>query len=254
MLQRLLCLALSGAVAALGAAGPAQARKDDLWTGFYVGATAGLSWSDVSVQAHATPGAGPVVMPAADIAAVARTGWRSKNIVDFSGGLEGGYNRQVGRWLLGVESYLGVFDVDEGRTNTFQSLADPANTATTQTRVDTDWLWSLRPRVGYAVGPWLLFATGGVAASDVKVAMTYADTRTPPGAEAKSLSKLKTGWVAGLGAAYAFTPRRSVKAQWLYADLGQVKGVAAANDGFATFASRAKVHGHTMRFGLDVKF
>ena len=106
------------------------------WTGGYIGLQGGGLWSDSSIDAFDD----------------ADTGVFSDN---FNGGLFGGYagyNWQSGAWVFGVEGdingvwndetfNIGGFDVDVG----------------------SDYLASLRGRVGYAFDRTLIFATGGVA-------------------------------------------------------------------------------------------
>lgn len=63
------------------------------------------------------------------------------NDTEFSGGVHGGYNWQMGGWLMGVE---GDFDF--------------AN--------NINFLASVRGRLGWASGSWLLYGTAGVAFVD----------------------------------------------------------------------------------------
>ena len=63
------------------------------------------------------------------------------NDTELIGGVQAGYNWQMGSWLLGVE---GDFDFAE----------------------DISYLASVRGRVGWAFGSWLLYGTGGVAFID----------------------------------------------------------------------------------------
>ena len=103
------------------------------WTGGYVGIQGGGLWSDSSVNEP-------------------DTGVFSEN---FNGGLFGGYagyNWQSGAWVFGAEGDInGVWNDETFNINGFD------------VDVGSDYLASLRGRVGYAFDRTLIFATAGVA-------------------------------------------------------------------------------------------
>ena len=104
-----------------------------IWTGGYLGLQGGGLWSDNSINEP-------------------DTGVFSDN---FNGGLFGayaGYNWQSGAWVFGVEGDInGVWNDETFSINGFD------------VDVGSDYLASLRGRVGYAFDRALIFATGGVA-------------------------------------------------------------------------------------------
>ena len=110
------------------------------WTGGYVGLQGGGLWSDSDVDNFDT-----------DLFDGDREGFGDS----FNGGLFGvyaGYNWQSGPWVFGAEGdFNGVWN-DE----TFNVFGQDVD-------VGSDWLASLRGRVGYAFDRTLIFATGGVA-------------------------------------------------------------------------------------------
>lgn len=64
---------------------------------------------------------------------------------------------------------------------------------------------------------WLLYATGGLALADV----SYSDVLVfPTSSNAASSRTVLAGWTVGAGAEWAFAPNWSVKAEYLYVDLG----------------------------------
>ena len=74
---------------------------------------------------------------------------------------------------------------------------------------------TLRGRVGYAPGNWLVYATGGFAWTYDQLTLTQlADDTT----DAPFLWRL--GWVAGLGVEYAFAPNWSANVEYLYTQYG----------------------------------
>jgi outer membrane immunogenic protein len=164
------------------------------WTGFYIGANFGGAWgqSALSDPFFGVPSTG---------------NYKTSGIL---GGGQAGYNWQVGTWVFGIET-------DFDGSNVKGSSSSGLCTGGTCTTSDS-WLGTTRGRLGYATDHWLLYGTGGVAYGDVK----FTDL---PAAAVISGTNTKTGWTAGGGIEYAFTHNWSVKAEYLYVDLG--------NTGFA---------------------
>jgi outer membrane immunogenic protein len=247
--------AVAAPAAALLVAGPAAAQDNtNPWTGFYVGGVVGGAWGNTRARATVTTGNGTVVIPPADAVALGRVTSNDKTTAGFVGGVEGGYNYQMGNWLFGAEVDWTSLDLKNSNTKTLQSLAliNPPITYTLNQQVKTDWMVTLRPRVGYVFGPWLVYGTAGLAWSELKYRADLTDTRSAADALTASAQSTKTGFAAGLGGAYAFTPHVSLKGEWLYADFGHI-GSAVTNS-FATISPRDSVKTNMFRLGLDYKF
>jgi outer membrane immunogenic protein len=248
------------AFALLSAAGAAAAQENPTpWSGFYVGAALGGAWNNSSLHAQVAPGPGPVTISPTDAATInANVENRSRSgSGGFTGGIEGGYNYESGPWLFGLETDFGAFRISDSATRTVQSrlLISPPRSFTVGAEVKTNWLWTLRPRVGYVSGPWLIYGTAGLAMSSIKATANYTDTRIAPTVfTSATRSKTATGWTAGLGGAYALNPEWSVKGEWLYVKLGSVSGSATTPDGFATVSGDATASGNLFRVGLDYRF
>jgi outer membrane immunogenic protein len=119
----------------------------------------------------------------------------------FVGGVTIGYNFQTGLWLWGIE---GDFDYSgmKGSQDCFGGSCETKNS----------WLGTARGRFGYAGwNNWLPYLTGGAAFGDVKATSPFGDA-----------SKTKVGWTAGAGVEYAMWSNWSVKAEYLYVDLGSL--------------------------------
>ena len=247
------------AIAAASAALPAAAQEYD-WNGFYVGVNLGGAWGDTSIDSSVGPGTGPIVLPPVDADLINQTGADDDNKTGFTGGGQIGFNYQMGALLLGIEADYGALDIDQQRTNSYQSAfvvnppINPPVTYTLDQRVKTGWIWTVRPRVGYVAGPWMVYATGGIATTKIKLTTQLADNRTPPNFGEIKESNTKTGWAAGLGGGYMFTPNISVRGEWLYADFGKVRDTVTTTNGFATLTSEANVKANILRLGLDYKF
>lgn len=239
----------------VAAALPAAAQDAaSTFGGWYVGGNAGASWGDNHLRTRVTQGNGALVIPPADVNLINQTGGGGSNKTGFTGGIEGGYNYMLNdHWLLGLETDFGALKNNQRRTNNFASTISPATYQLNQ-RAKTSWMWSLRPRIGYVSGPWLFYGTGGIATSHIKSAFDFSDNRIPQNIISSEDSKTKTGWIAGVGAGYAFAPNWSVKAEWLYADFGSISTTLASPQGFVGVTTEAKVKANILRIGVDYRF
>lgn len=248
---------LATTVAVLSASAvPALAQSGDDWTGFYVGATAGASWGDTSTSTSATPGGSAIVIPPEVIAGINAAGADSSNDTGFAGGVEAGYNFRSGDWLFGIETDYSAFNVDQSKARTVNSplLINPPFTTTVTQQISSDWMWTLRGRIGYVSGPWLMYGTAGIASSKIDYRVTFTDNRSPVNTATQSFGDTTSGWTAGLGGAYAFTPNWSVKGEWLYSDFGDIRGTLATANGYVSVKSEAEITGNVFRMGVDYRF
>jgi outer membrane immunogenic protein len=84
------------------------------------------------------------------------------------------------------------------------------------------WFGTFRARLGAVVAPqWLLYATGGLAYGGVRDSASLISTPATMGTFVGSLSQTRVGWTGGAGAEYAISPNLSLRAEYLYIDLGK---------------------------------
>jgi len=240
------------ATCAATAAAPALAEEGSRWGGFYVGGNAGGSWGDQSVSASVEPGNGSAAISAIDAAAISRASALKSNKGAFTGGIQGGYNYMMGPWLLGLEGDWDWLDLNTTSTKSAPSalLINPPVVYSLNQQVTTDWMVTLRPRIGYAFDRWLVYATGGLAWSELKYRADITDSRGNRGVV--DTNTTKTGWAAGVGAGYALTSQWSLRGEWLYADFGHV-GTATTN-AFASVRPNDAVKANLVRVGADYRF
>lgn len=161
------------------------------WTGFYVGLNGGYLWGNSRLfEGFETTD--------------------SFSMDGFVGGAQAGYNFQTGAWVFGVETDIQYSDAS-GTTN--------VNCFACTSEID--WFGTLRARGGYAFDNALIYATGGLAYGGV--------TATAPGSPF-NISETETGWTAGAGFEYAFTPNWTAKAEYLYMDLDTADGLEFSAD------------------------
>ena len=159
------------------------------WTGFYIGAHSGYGGGKSNAVLS-----DPVITT---------TDNRFGGII---GGVQAGYNvRLPSGLLLGVEADM-TFPSYLLSNFTTSSLT----TARSGISEQWDYTGTARGRIGYTSGPWLAYATGGLAWMGERFLNTPA-----VGDEEKHIN-LRLGWAAGAGVEYAFAPHWSVRLEYLY--------------------------------------
>ncbi len=132
------------------------------------------------------------------------------------GGLQGGYNWQLGQFVVGAETDLQGSDADE-RFAAWR-LANP-------------WFGTLRGRVGYPLDSVMLYATFGLAYGGGTI--TTAGLRD---------SNIHMGWAGGGGMELGLSPHWSVKAEYLFVDLSDRRYVLFGGTGFQSSITRLGVN------------
>lgn len=234
------------------------------WTGFYLGVNAGGSWSTSDVDTSVIPS--PTYLGLCNIAnagcssAVANAASPNLRSNAFVGGVQAGYNYQVNNTVLGIEADFNSFHNRMSATTTQLYPGFPFG-FTTNSQVSTNWLLTVRPRVGVLATPAiLLYATGGLAVTDLKYSGQFNDTQ--PGAfaaEAASVSQTKAGWTVGAGVEGKLSANWSVKAEYLYASFGRVSATGTTTTlvpgaGGDVFNQSANLHTNIARVGLNYLF
>jgi outer membrane immunogenic protein len=251
------------------------------WTGPYVGATLGSPWTDSNVT-EATSGKfcnpsqlGCIAGPAFSSAfAAAVPGTFVTSGVGIIAGGEFGYNWQSGQFVLGFEADISgsTMSGSELLSGASGVVGFPTNTVGVagSANAKVDYLGTVRGRAGYLVIPPLLaYVTGGLAYGGASSNTTLAEQVVgpcpcgPSPAVAGSTSTARAGWTVGGGLEYMFAPHWTVKAEYLYYDLGSVtyalppivQTTAAGTPFFgATSASHIAFTGNVARAGVNFGF
>jgi outer membrane immunogenic protein len=146
----------------------------------------------------------------------------------FTGGVLGGYNYQVGQWLLGFEadfeSFRGAGSVN-AVTGTFNLNSS----------VSTDWLFTARPRLGFISNDWLFYGTGGLAITRAGAGWNMGGSALIT--ENTSTSSDKAGWVAGSGVETMLPGKLLVGAEYLYVNFNRVSTTGFSTSGGAPIAN-----------------
>lgn len=224
------------------------------WTGFYIGGNVGYGWGEIKTDVDPGPSATAFVNLLPQTLDPKPKG--------FLGGGQFGYNWQNGWLVLGAEFDFQGADLNGTIVESpiIQNNGTPfpgaGNNITISRKLD--WFGTLRGRLGTtAIDPRLLvYVTGGLAFG--KVEGTANTDFRPVGTEQypASVSDTKTGWVIGGGAEWAFLNNWSVKAEYLFVDLGNTSVTAAPVPPLPPFSVTYTFHTklNVARLGVNYKF
>ena len=184
------------------------------WTGFYIGGNVGYGWGQEGV------GLGPTNNPPSLAFFAGTFPTFIPNLVNPNprgviGGGQVGYNWQSSRFVFGLEGDLQGADV-KGTINT-SVLPGPIQSSTSQ---KLEWFGTGRARAGItATDTLLLYVTGGVAFGSVN--HFFSAFNNAGSFNTTNTTNTYAGWTAGAGFEWGFAPNWSVKAEYLYIDLGR---------------------------------
>lgn len=193
------------------------------WSGCYVGANLGGGTSGSNFTDTNDP----------------LDGDGSANNIGFIGGGQVGCNFQTGMLVLGLEGDFDSFRSNPGFfNNTNGSLG-------VQQSLTTNYLATVRPRLGIAADRNFAYITGGVAFANA----SYTDNNLTASGVA-SASQTLTGWAAGAGWEYAFADRWTVRAEYLIAGFPTMSAVNTV----VPFTGTADLTVQVLRAGVNFKF
>lgn len=159
------------------------------WSGVYFGGHTGFGAGSLG------PGTNPVLNQSVGL---------PPTVTGMIGGFQGGYNFQASdRWVLGAEA-----DV------TFVSPPDETRRIPAPFNTSLDVVGTVRGRIGYAFGPFLPYATGGLAWTRTNV-----DINGDDGSVLSKLGRWHAGWTAGAGVEMALGGPWTARVQYDYLDL-----------------------------------
>jgi outer membrane immunogenic protein len=164
------------------------------WTGFYLGANAGVTWASNSSYLFADPlGAGPFAPAPLSLSSSGA----------MMGGVQVGYNYQFAPgWVAGIEADWSWTGLHLSARGPLFSAAGVLLNNSNFAAIDVPGIGTVRGRLGYSGIPnWLIYATGGWAYAD------FRDTGSTSNATSTffnvgNLDKVSSGWTVGGGFEY----------------------------------------------------
>jgi outer membrane immunogenic protein len=220
------------------------------WTGFYVGAHAGVGWGSDGDQSMADPLAGrlfggfdPVTFGgSAKLGAI--------------GGAQFGYNWQASpAWLFGVEGDISFASLNNSNSKAplTAGVGSVVLGSSLSMSADVKWLSSIRGRVGYIWDNNLLYLTGGAAWKNSDFSSRL--VALAPFVSQTNFNDTQSGWVLGGGIERMLTANWILGAQYLFYQFGRERAGAVFSPGGAfPIAYTWKDNVQVLRANLAYKF
>jgi outer membrane immunogenic protein len=145
----------------------------------------------------------------------------------FVGGAQLGFNYQVSSLVFGLEGDYGYSGM-KGDTACVGGVCNVRN----------NWLATTRGRIGYAFDRFMPYFTGGLAFGNIKADHTLLG----------QASSTRTGYTLGGGLEYAFREAWSMRAEYLYVDLGRFDA------GPAPLPNSVGFNANILRAGVNYRF
>jgi outer membrane immunogenic protein len=232
------------------------------WTGVYVGVNGG--WARAMSDATTTTVFSPIgYFATTSPGAVASAGNQKLDSDNFTGGVQTGYNWQIGKFLIGGELDFNYLGIDDRKSCTTGYPCCAPTTLTVESRIRTNWLFTARPRIGFAMDNWLFFATGGLALTAIKADFKFTDTFAGM-YEPATKKSTNAGWTVGGGVETGLSKNWSLKTEYLYTDFGDVsttgRVTGASNPASVAFAAnnpfshKIDLRTHMVRIGINYRF
>ncbi len=181
------------------------------WTGTYVGANVGGVWGRFDTNPATTNNL---------TGAVGAPGPMNINNSSMIGGVQAGYNWQIGQYVLGLEQDYQFTGLKQ--TATFAAPAGAFLPGDSMS-VKTDYLAASRAKLGMTWDRTLIYAAGGLETGEFDVTSAYV-ARGAGGSPALGFTdanKLHFGFNVGAGIDYAVTNNVFVGVEYRYLDLGK---------------------------------
>jgi outer membrane immunogenic protein len=228
------------------------------WEGCYLGVNAGWATQRLDNTLSVTNGAVPFFFLAADLPIISASGTVGLQSNGFTGGVQGGCNIEIGRFVGGFEGDWNYLQRDDQFSGQFLTSAAIPYVMTVSER--GNWFATLRGRLGFAADTWYFYLTGGGAMLRLNFEQTYSQTTLAGTFTEIATIKDRLGWTVGAGVEVAVWGAFSIKAEYLYAQFwrtdeatdGLLAGPANATAKFSNAVSFIDLH--VARIGFNYRF
>lgn len=224
------------------------------WSGCYAGLNVGGGASGANLNSAVDPG---THLLAPDPGVVTGSGSGGHSGDGLIAGGQVGCNMQSGLLVLGLEGDFDSFSSHTWFSNNSNTLSDGVTPFTIGQSLTTNYLATIRPRLGIASDRDFAYLTGGVAFTRVSYLESYSDGGAPAGSGSAAASKSLVGWVAGAGWEHALADHWTFRAEYLYASFPTVNAVGTITDaggGANTLHGSSDLAVQLLRAGVNYKF
>lgn len=238
------------------------------WQGPYMGAYMGGGYGKNQVYTNAGRVTDTSYFPTSvDINSVNHSGIWAKDPNKIIAGIQAGHDWTCRQIVFGIVLDYNTLPLHSSKNS---NLAYPDNTDeySLYTSMRTNWLFTLRGRLGYQPPvclPTLFYLTGGMAITQLKVRNHFADNSAFAGIGGSRIFKNQIGWVGGAGVEIVAYDRVSIELEYLHVKIPTIKTssyIVNTEGGFgisapsmiSPLATTAKFRANIFRIGLNYRF
>lgn len=248
---------LTGALFSSLAIGSASAEENENWQGFYGGLALGGAYGEAEPENDVISSGyfldnGP---GASDPAQVGPTINDELDAADITASALFGYDHQAGNMIYGIEGDLTWASFSESsQAGPIEYDTAPGESFTARTSIESDFIFAIRPKLGYAMGDFQVYLSAGPSVSRFKTEHRFSDTLT--GSQTVSDSKTAFGVSSSIGAAYALGNDWALRGDYVFNYFsGITDGSSDFNgDGNTDFSYDADFQSHNIRLALIKRF
>jgi outer membrane immunogenic protein len=194
------------------------------WTGFYIGINGGGEWGRTNTDWSNSPAIG-FFSPAAAGSLIDAAGSNRINTSGWLAGGQAGYLFETGKIIFGLEGSFDWMDAAGSVSNTvFLNPAAGLGFNINET-VKTEWLALFLGRIGYDMGTWFPYVTGGAAVAGLKYQPNYLDNIPSAFASNATIRQVALGAVIGAGIEWRWDRHWSLRGEYLLTEFA-VDGTA----------------------------
>lgn len=239
------------------------------WQSPYVGAYVGGAYG----SNHASTNVGSVTstsyfLNSANVNAVNNAGTSTNNPAAIIAGIQAGHDWIWKKLIYGVALDYGTVALNSSNRVTNATYPDNSGNYSVTTSMTTNWLFTLRGRLGYQAmvrWPSLLYVTGGVAVTQLRVNNNFSDNTSTAGAGGTDTSQNQIGWTLGAGVDLASFSHATLDLEYLYVNVPSVKTTSSIYNsagGFgipvqslnSPFSTTGKFHANLLKIALNYRF
>ncbi len=251
----------------LGASSVNAALPD--WQGSYLGAYLGGGFGNSDLTTHTgTVTSTSYFITTADINAVNYAGTSGNNLNTVIAGVQAGHDWVWKQMLYGVVMDYGMLSLNSTNRVNGNTYPDNSDQYSIFTSLRTNWLFTLRGRLGYLVTlrwPSVLYLTGGMAMTQLKVKNNFSDNSSYVGTGGNTTSQNQLGWTAGAGIELLTWEHASVDLEYLYVSIPSVKTTSSISNtagGFgvpvqsltSSFSTKGELYTSLLKVALNYRF
>jgi len=204
-----------------------------------------------------------------DINSINHAGSFNKNPDSMIAGIEAGQDWVWNNMVYGVVLDYSALPLNSSKSVNNMTYSSSTDQYSLNTSLSTNWLFTLRGRIGYQTvlydWPSLLYVTGGMALTQLKVSNSFSDNSSTAGAGESHINSNEIGWTFGGGVEFALRRHLSMNVEYAYLDVPSVKttgSITNSQGGFgipvnsltSPFSTTGKFHANLLKIGLKYRF